>query len=79
MDSILPGLPDFDPRTPLEERLSQAVETNVRWTIRQLSETPEGQRGLGGGRMKIVGAIRKMETGRVRFLKQASASPPSAT
>ncbi len=69
VDSILPGMPDFDPQLPTEKILAQAVEANVRWTIRQLSETPEGQRGLASGRMTIVGAIYEIETGRVRFLK----------
>ena len=68
VDSILPGMPDFDPKLHPQAVLTQAVEANVRWTIRQLSETPEGRRGLESGRMRIAGAVYEIETGRVRFL-----------
>jgi carbonic anhydrase len=69
VDSILPGLPDFDPQLAPEARLSQAVEANVRWTMRQIFESPEGQARLAEGRMKLVGAIYQIESGRVRFLE----------
>src|SRR6188508_3314810 len=36
LDSVVPGLPDFDAGFPPEERLSRAVESNVRWTVRQI-------------------------------------------
>jgi carbonic anhydrase len=68
VDSILPGMPEFDPQLPHEECLALAVEANVRWTIKQLKETPEGQRGLAAG-IRFVGAIYEIQTGRVRFLK----------
>jgi carbonic anhydrase len=68
IDSVVPGLPDFDPGLPPEERLSRAVESNVRWTVRQILESPEGQVRVAEGRMKIVGAVYELETGRVRFL-----------
>ena len=62
--NILPGL----------ERLSAssltmgtAVEANVRWSIHQVLETPEGKAGVARG-VKLVGAIYELETGRVRFL-----------
>ncbi len=69
VDSILPGVPNFDPQLPPEGCLAQAVEANVRWTIHQLRETPEGKERLAGGEIKLVGAIYEIETGRVRFLK----------
>jgi len=69
VDSIMPAMPDFDPQLPPEVCLAQAVEANVRWTIRRLKETPEGQKRLAEGRIRIVGAIYEIETGRVRFLK----------
>jgi carbonic anhydrase len=68
VDSILPALPEFDPQLSPEERLARAVESNVRWTVRQILNTPEGKARLAEGRMKIVGAIYEIETGRVRFL-----------
>lgn len=72
--SIIPGLPDLDADLPPQEKLSRAVESNVRWTVRQILESPEGQARLAEGRMKIVGAIYEIETGRVRFLPADSRS-----
>jgi carbonic anhydrase len=69
LESVVPGLPDFDPDQPHEERLSRAVENNVRWTIRQILSSPEGQARIAEGHMKIVGAVYEIETGRVRFLR----------
>lgn len=68
VDSILPALPKFDSQLPAKARLATAVESNVRWTVRQILESPEGQARLAEGRMKIVGAIYEIESGRVRFL-----------
>jgi carbonic anhydrase len=70
VDSIAPALPDFDPRLSPEERLAQAVECNVRWTVHQILNTPEGQAREAAGRMKIVGAIYEIASGRVRFLSE---------
>jgi carbonic anhydrase len=68
VDSILPGLPEFDPGLPPQARLARAVECNVRWTVRQILGTPEGRERVAEGRVRIVGAIYEIETGRVRFL-----------
>src|SRR6186713_2073334 len=48
--------------------VGEAVEANVRWTMRQIFETPEVQERQIEGVMKLVGAIYEIETGRVRFL-----------
>jgi len=69
VDSILPGLPELDPQLSPQERLSRAVDSNVRWTVRQILNTPEGQARVAEGSMKIVGAIYEIETGRVRILQ----------
>src|SRR3954470_24776471 len=66
--SIVPGLPDLDARLSPEEQLSHAVESNVRWAVRQIVASPEGQARLAEGRMKFVGAVYEIETGRVHFL-----------
>ena len=66
--SIVPGLPDFEPTLSPEEQVSRAVESNVRWTVRQILDSPEGQARAAEGRMKVVGAVYEIETGRVRFL-----------
>ena len=68
LQSILPGIPDLDPKLSPEERLSRAVESNVRWTVRQILDSPEGQARLAEGRMKVTGAVYDIETGRVRLL-----------
>jgi len=68
--SILPGVPEFEPTLSPAERLSRAVESNVRWTVRQVLDTPEGRARVAEGRMKIVGAVYELETGRVRLLPQ---------
>lgn len=68
VDSILPALPEFDPGLTPQVRLARAVECNVRWTVRQILSTPEGRARVAEGRMKILGAIYEIESGRVRFL-----------
>ena len=70
LQNILPGLPKYDPNLSAEARLSQAVESNVRWTVRQISETPEARARLAEGRAKIVGAVYEIETGWVRLLDE---------
>ena len=40
----------------------------MRWSMRQLLETPEGQARIAEGVMKLVGAVYELKTGRVRFL-----------
>ena len=42
VNNILPGLPEFDPQAEAQERLAQAVEANVRWSMLQLLETQKG-------------------------------------
>jgi len=66
--SIVPGLPVFDSQVPLDKQLSRAVESNVRWTVRQILDSPEGRTRAAEGRMKIVGAVYDIEVGRVIFL-----------
>ena len=68
VDAILPGLPDVDPNLTPPAQLSQMVEANVRWTMGQIAESPDGQACLEAGRMMLVGAVYDMATGRVRLL-----------
>lgn len=68
VDSIVHGLPPSDPASSPVKRLAQAVESNVRWTVKQILQTPERQARLAEKKMKIVGAIYEITTGRVRFL-----------
>ena len=69
VDGLLPALAQVDPGLDPDAQLAQAVEANVRWTLAQILESPEGQARLAEGRMKIVGAIYELATGRVRFLE----------
>jgi carbonic anhydrase len=69
VECILPGLEDLDLQLTSEAMLAQAVEANVRWTMRQILQTPEGQERQAEGRVKLVGAIYEIETGLVRFLE----------
>ncbi|HEY2573653.1 MAG TPA: carbonic anhydrase [Verrucomicrobiaceae bacterium] len=69
VDSILPGLADVDPQLQPEAMLEQAVEANVRWSMRQILETPEGRERQAESRYRLVGAICDIESGRVRFLE----------
>ena len=69
VDSIVPGLAGVDGRLPIEARLLQVIEQNVRWSIPQLLATPEGKAAVEEGRAKIVGAMYEIGSGRVRFLE----------
>jgi carbonic anhydrase len=68
VDTIAPALPEFDEGLSPEARLAKAVESNVRWTVSRILNSPEGQSRLAEGRIKIVGAIYEIDTGRVKFL-----------
>jgi carbonic anhydrase len=68
VDSIIPAIPEFDESLSPAERLSRAVESNVRRTVRIVLDSPEGKARAAEGRMRFVGAIYDLETGRVRFL-----------
>jgi carbonic anhydrase len=70
VDSIVPGLPTFDPQLSPDRRLARAVESNVGWTVNQIRATPEAQARTAEGRVKIVGAVYEIESGRVRFLPE---------
>jgi carbonic anhydrase len=68
LERILPGLDAIDPSLPPERQLSAAVEANVRWSMRQILETPEGRARIEQGLLRLVGAVYELRSGRVRFL-----------
>src|SRR6266849_802387 len=68
VDNILPALAALDPDLSPSAQLAQAVERNVRWTVRTFNESPEGRARMAEGRVKCVGAVYEIQTGRVRFL-----------
>src|SRR5688572_11724046 len=55
IDSILPGLTDLDAELSPEAMAAQAVEANVRWSMRQILDSPEGRERQAEGRVKLVG------------------------
>lgn len=67
IDKILPGLHDLPAGSP-EDQLGAAVEANVRWSMRQVLDTPEAKARIAEGVLKMVGAVYELESGRVRFL-----------
>ena len=69
LESILPVLDGLNPELPPPEQLARAVEINVRSTVRTILASPEGRARVAEGRVKCVGAIYDIETGRVRFLE----------
>jgi len=68
LQTIYPALADIDFTLPPADLFDAAVEANVRWSMRQLLETPEARQRAKEGVMKLVGAVYDLETGRVRFL-----------
>jgi carbonic anhydrase len=68
LQNILPGLKGIGAELGPEDLLDAAVEANVRWSMHQMLETPEGKARIEEGVMKLVGAVYELKTGRVRFL-----------
>jgi carbonic anhydrase len=68
LDNMLPGLQNIDADAAPRAQFDAAVEANVRWSMHQLLDTPEGQARMAEGVVKLVGAIYELETGRVRLL-----------
>lgn len=68
LQDVLPGLDGIDRKLPPLVQLACAVEANVRWSMRQLRETPEARTALAAGEVRLVGAIYEIATGRVRLL-----------
>jgi len=68
VDRIVAVIPDPDPALPPPAQLARAVEANVRATMGQILETPEGKARITEGRLKLVGAVCEIATGKVRIL-----------
>jgi len=66
--NILPGLEGIEAHSTPEKLMSLAVEANVRWSMRQICETPEGRARVAEKRYKLVGGVYEISSGRVRFL-----------
>jgi len=68
LERVAPALDDVDPALAPAALLSAAVEANVRHTVGDVLESPEGRARTSEGEMKLVGAVYDLATGRVRFL-----------
>jgi carbonic anhydrase len=68
INNILPGLRHFNTPASPKEQLERAVESNVRWSMHQIRETPEWRNATRLG-AKLRGAVFEIGTGRVRFLE----------
>ena len=67
LDRITPGLPERNSLLAPAKQVQDAVEANVRWSMNQLLETPEGKARMAEGVMKLVGAVYHLPTGLVEF------------
>ena len=68
LTNISPGLDGINPDWASDAQLQAGVEANVRWSMHQLLDTPEVRKRLKEGKVKLVGAVYQLKTGRVRFL-----------
>jgi carbonic anhydrase len=68
LQNIQPGIAAVDPLLAPQQQLESAVEANVRWSMRQILESPEARARLPEGGIKVVGAVYEIATGRVRLL-----------
>jgi carbonic anhydrase len=69
LQDIMPCLEHVDEHAEPAHQMRMAVEANVRWTMRQISETPEVRARMADGVYKLVGAVCNIKNGRVRFIK----------
>jgi carbonic anhydrase len=68
LEDILPGLEGIDPQLAPPLMMRCGVEANVRWTMRQLVESPEWRARQSEDRFQVVGAVCDITTGQVRLL-----------
>lgn len=68
IDTMLPGMDGLSDSVPEDQLLIQGVEANVRWSMNQILNSPEGKARVAEGKYKLVGAVCDLETGRIRIL-----------
>lgn len=66
---IEPAIIGLPRELPREERIGLAVKRNMKLAVRRLSRVPALLRSTRAGRVKIVGAIYDMHTGKVEILE----------
>jgi carbonic anhydrase len=68
IERIEPGLARLPAALEGADRVSAAVEANVRWSMKQLASISQGKERLVNNAETLAGAVYELETGRVRFL-----------
>ena len=68
---ILPALAGVDLQDAADVQVRHAVVSNVRGAVRQLAATPAGGEAIAAERIRIVGAVYDLGTGRVRVVDEA--------
>jgi carbonic anhydrase len=69
MQKVRPALSGIDRSLPKEDQVRAGVESNVHMAMGQLQEIAEREQRPSHERMKVVGAVYELETGRVRVLE----------
>lgn len=64
---IEPAIVGIDAKLPRQERIDCAVKKNVELAVRRLSRVPDLRRSIDAGKIKIVGAVYDMHTGKIDF------------
>ena len=67
LERIAPALDGLDTHHCAASQMTAAVEANVRKTVKELAQSPEGKIQLARG-AKLMGAVYELKTGQVRFL-----------
>lgn len=66
---IMPALKDIVPQDAAAAQVHVAIEANVRQSLRQLMDIEEFAPEVEQGRLRVVGAVYDMESGKVRLLR----------
>ena len=69
IEPALKGLSEIKDR---EARVNEAVKRNVQLAVQRLAQTPDLIRSQKSGKLKIMGGVYDMHTGKIEFLKDAS-------
>ncbi len=65
---IAPGLANLPDKGQEPDRIQQAVELNVRWSVTQLCQLADAAEAIEAGHLSIVGGVYDLNSGTVEFL-----------
>jgi carbonic anhydrase len=66
---IEPAIMDIPKDLPRQQKIDKAVRRNVELAVRRLSRVPDLRRSLNAGKIKIVGAVYDMHTGKIEIIE----------